>query len=236
MKIFGDEIRKFYSKLENNEPFALAKFADGEWIAICDKNGTSGDKEWSINLNNEQDQISLKTLKESFLFKDKDYYVGISCPCCQGHNHSEMKKFCGQDEENLTYCNIFVNSNFSFFKEYYIPFFAKSDIYLVANKVTDVNNLPFAIEKFYPIDYNAWVENFDLISVIKEEVKELSGKIFLFSAGSFGNMLCYELFKINKNNFYIDIGSTLDPWTKANRLQGRYYENDYYLNYTCHWE
>jgi hypothetical protein len=36
--------------------------------------------------------------------------------------------------------------------------------------------------------------------------------LFLFCAGPLGNMLAYRMWEKNKNNTYMDIGSTLNTW------------------------
>lgn len=234
MKFFLDEIRIMLSRLVSGSKFSFSKYADGEWMAINGIHSFPGEGEWIINPVEYADSIEM--LKNSFIYKDKDYYVGISCPCCQGNSHYEMKQFSGQDESNLTFANIFVNSNYSFFRKNFIPYFSRQkNIYLVANKITNLNNLPFYVEKFYPIDYNAWIVNKELINIIKEDVKNLTNKLFLFSAGPFGNILAHQLWQINKENQYIDIGSTIDPWTKANKILNKYYSNNDFFSKTCTW-
>lgn len=232
-KIFEEEIKIFYNRLTSKQPFSFSKYADGEWMAINGIISTPAYGEWNIDLNLCKRSIDL--LKASFIYRDKNYFVGISCPCCQGNSFYDMKSFCNQLDENLTFANIFVNYNYKFYLEYFIPyFFQQPNIYLVANKLTDLNNLPFKVEKFYPINYNAWVDDLDLIEVIKKDIQLASNKLFLFSAGPFGNILAHQLWDFNKNNQYIDIGSTIDPWTKSNKMP-RYYDKNEFTEKICTW-
>jgi hypothetical protein len=233
-KIFSEEIQKIYDRLQKNTPFAFSKYADGEWLAMRGVVGSSGNGEWVINNGDNSYEISRQKLISSFQYKDPEYYIGISCPCCQGQHHYDMKTFSGQDEDHVTFANVFVNSNYDFYIKNFIPEFSKRDIYLIANKVTDLANLPFKVEKFFPIEYNAWLVNLDLIDQLQNE--NVENKLFLFSAGPFGNILSAELWKTNKKNTYLDVGSTLDPWTKANRLIGKYYTpGSPDRNKTCVW-
>lgn len=226
MKDYKKEIEVFYNKLLSNEKFALSKFADGEWGAIKGTYFFPANGEWEANGDNPLFQIVRKELIESLQYKDPNYYVAI-CPC-----YKEAIEFSGQDESNITYANIFVNSNYNFYKKHYIELYKERDIHLVTHRNTDLTNLPFRVEKFYPIDYNAWVVNRDLPEEILES--DPKDKLFLFAAGSFANILSHKLWKHNKNNTYLDIGSTLNIWTKVERLQRDYYMGNKELeNLSC---
>lgn len=226
MKDYKKEIEYFYNKLQSDEKFALSKFADGEWMGIKGDYTFPANGEWQANGDHPLFQIARTELIDSLKYKDPNYYVAI-CPC-----YKEMITFSGQDEKNITYANIFVNSNYSFYKEKYIPLYQEKDIHLVTHKNTNLENLPFKVEKFYPIDYNAWIVNRDLPDQILQE--NLSDKLFLFAAGSFANILAYKLWKENKQNTYLDVGSTLNVWTKIERLQRDYYMGNVELeNLVC---
>lgn len=229
MKIFSEEIENLFDRLKSKKPFAFSKYADGEWLMLRD-----------IPLDNTEfrytkdDSFYKDKLIESMQFKDDGYYIGISCHCCQGDNHKLMADFSGQDIEHLTFANIFVNSNYEFYKENFIGEFSKRHIHLVANKNSSINNLPFEVEKFYPVDNTAWKENYSLIEEIKSS--ELSDKLFLFACGPFGNMLAHQLWDNNKKNTYLDIGSTLNPWLQSEGFKRDYYSNGtIYGNRTCVW-
>jgi hypothetical protein len=215
MKDYKKEIEFFYNKLKNNEKFALGKFADGEWGAIKGDSFFPANGEWQANGDHPLFQLARQELAESLQYKDPDYYVAI-CPC-----YKDAIKFSGQQESQITYANIFVNYNYKFYKDNYIPLYQERDIHLVTHYNTNLDNLPFKVEKFYPIDYNAWIINRDLPDQILQE--DLGDKLFLFAAGSFANILAHKLWDNNKKNTYLDVGSTLNIWTRIERLQRDYY-------------
>jgi hypothetical protein len=234
MKYFKEEIEKLFAILKSGKNFAFSKYADGEWLAMNGKCCDAGNGEWVTNDNNNNYALSREKLINSFQYKDENYFVGISCPCCQGDEFYKMKKFCGQDDEHLTFANIFVNANYPYYLNNFIPEFQNRNIYLVANKITNLSNLPFYVEKFFPIDYNAWLVNLDLIEELKKE--NCQNKLFLFSCGPLGNILSAELWQYNKNNTYLDIGSTIDPWTNCGRSKEKYYTNNSLYKYKiCAW-
>jgi hypothetical protein len=231
MKQFKEEIYKLFDRLKSGQPFAFSKFADGEWAAI--QNETLDNREFQNDINTSQ--FYRDKLIESICFVHPDYYVGVCCSCCNGDRARKMKVFCGQPEDQITFANVFVNANYSIYKETFLKEYAKWDIHLVAHKTSKIDQLPFKIEKFYPIERNAWVNNYSLIEEIK--AKKLENKLFLFCTGPFGNLLAHQLFNHNRHNTYLDVGSTLNPW-----LQSEGFTRDYYVggsqfsNRECRWE
>ena len=215
MRDYKEEIKFFHNKLVNREKFALGKFADGEWGAIKGTQFLPANGEWAANGDHPLYSIARQELEDALRYQHPDYYVAI-CPCYQ-----DTITFSEQPESNITYANIFVNSNYEFYKEKYIEVYNEYDIHLVTHKDTNLDNLPFKVEKFYPIEYNAWVLNRDLPDQILSENPE--GKLFLFAAGAFANILAHKLWDRNKNNTYLDVGSTLNPWTQIERLKREYY-------------
>ncbi len=223
MKNFESEIYRIFDLFKKGSPFSFSKYADGEWAIIND-----------FNLNNREFENTPLTpsffknkLIESFQYKDPNYYIGVSCPCCQGGEAQKMIDFSGQHYQHLTFANVFVNSNYQIYKDTFIKEYKNYDIHLIANEKSKIKNLPFKIEQFYPIGFSAWVNNYKLIEEIKQ--KNLINKLFLFCAGPFGNLLAHQLHETNKNNIYLDIGSTLNPW-----LQSEGFQRDYYLNGTIY--
>jgi hypothetical protein len=230
-KNYQEEIAFFYEKLQRGDKFSLSRYGDGEWAAItgrplqCGVNPQKGITEWSTTGSDDKFNIARKYLTESLQFSDDNYYVAI-CPC-----YVEMTEFSKQNPDNITYANIFVNKNYPFFVDNYLEFFKTQKIYLVANKEANIRTLPFKVEKFYPVDYNAWINNLDLIEEIESE--GIQDGLFLFSAGPLSNILCYKLWETNKKNTYLDVGSTLDPWIDTGNPRAYYLGRNYYSDLVC---
>ena len=228
MKDFNLEIQKFYAKLDSGVNFSVARYGDGEMIALRGDTIASGVGEWNTNGTDPRYEIARRLLYESLTFKDPNYYVGVVCPCCQGqHNFMNMVRVSGQQDENLTYANLFVNSNYKYFLEKFIPTFKDRDVVLVANKVSKIQNLPFNVSEFHGIEYNGWIEN---LSLVEELQRQDSGKLYLLACGPLGKILSYKLWQNNKNNTYLDIGSCLHPWLESDRNIRGYYGafNEYF--------
>lgn len=215
------------AKLKSKEPFAFSKYADGEYAILRNQAITNCDN-WTFDPTIVKHQVFRDYLLDSYTSKEENYYVGISCSCCQPQDHVQwMKDNTGVPKERLTFANIFVNSNYELYKQYFIEEYKKRDIVLVANKNATIEKLPFKVNHYHI--YDSPFDNDILFNTSRLE--GYKNKLFLFAAGPFGNVMINELWSFNKNNTYLDIGSTLNPWLVGN--------NRGYLkspsNKTCIW-
>lgn len=208
---FRKDLEYIYNKLSTNFKFSFSKYADGEFAILANQPITNVDN-WTFNPN--KHSHIREELIRSFQFKDKDYYVGVSCKCCQpSHIVDWMREQSKQDV--LTWANIFVNSNYPYFKENFIPEFSNHDVVLFAREDARVSELPFKVEHI-PITSQAFIDNFNLVDEFP--IDQYENKLFLFCAGPLGNMLAAKFWEKNKTNIYLDIGSTLNPYlTETNR-------------------
>lgn len=240
MKLFRNDLIKIFNKLKNKENFAFSKYADGE-LSILDGKHIDLTKKANGEFKYDpsgSDEIYRKLLLNSFKYKHPDYYVGIGCPCCIGsHDFNRMKIMSEQNEDNLTWANIFVNSNYPFYVNNFIKEYSNHDVVLVVNNKADINRLPFKIKKDFRIGTDAWKQNLYLVDEIKDYIEDnrISNHLFLFCAGPFGNILAHQLHNFNKNNTYLDIGSTLDPFLNLGGTRG-YHIGAPTINKVCTWQ
>jgi hypothetical protein len=232
-KIFHEEIEKLYNRLISGKKFAFSKYADGEWAIIKNEPIVArGEFEY----NPMTDYYYSNKLLQSYQYQDDDYYIGISCPCCQGmETHTMMETVSQQKDDHITYANIFVNANYPYYIEKFVPYYATQKVILVCNRNGKVENLPFKPEKVYYIDATAFKTNYGLIEEMKKDVVDIKDHLFLFCAGPLGNMLAAELWQTNKENTYLDIGSTLNPWLQCEGHKRDYYNFKDLSNRVCTW-
>jgi len=229
-KSFNSDFYIILEALKNKERFSFSKYADGEYEILINNNIRNCDN-WVF------DPVKHKKYRDELLssyhFNEDGYYVGISCPCCVGNDNAVwMRHNVGVSDENLTWANLFVNGNYTHFKENFIPEFSNHDIILVANENATMNNLPFDVEEHIGITGTAWKDNFDLIESLPK--KDYKDKLFLFCAGPLGNMLAAKMWKHNKNNTYIDIGSTLNTQLIGVKNRG-YLQGTNTIGKICTW-
>lgn len=212
--------------IENKEHISFSKFCDGEWAVLCNKQ--INNKEFWFDPNNKDDQNKRQALLDAFRYKNDRYFVGITCVNVFGlQTHIAMKQLCGQKEENLTWADIWVNSNYEYYVNNILPLFNERRVVLFCNKDGKINKLPFTPYVTFPIQNNAWEYNWNLIEEAKFLIstEKLTNMVFLFCCGPFGNILCHQLTEHEPNNTYLDIGSTLNPY-----LQSAGFERDYYMS------
>ena len=111
-KIFDADIKIIHNFLLEKKKFSFSKYADGEHQILINQPIRNCD-DWFFDPNS--DSFFQKQLTESFKYKDDGYYIGISCPCCDINSYNWFTQNKGSEESNITFANIFVNSNYNFF-------------------------------------------------------------------------------------------------------------------------
>lgn len=242
MKTFENDFNFFLNKVKGKQPFAISRNNDGEMIILNNEFIDLRQKcngEFIYDPNNTTHSFFRDRLLDSAQYKGDNYYVGVACRCCVGdEKHEALKKLTGQDEEHLTWGNIFVNGNFNRYINEIMPLFSSYDVVVVVNFKAELYKLSFnkKIVKRFDIGTNAWITNYDLIESMKQYVidEKIENKLFLFAAGPFSNILIYELYKIQPNNTYLDIGSTLDSRMNLGLTRG-YLSGAPTLSKVCVW-
>lgn len=241
-KTFKGDFDIFLNYINRGTNFSLTRFGDGEMMII---NGTKldllkkGAGEFAYIPNNVRCESSRKLLTESFTYKDPTYFVGIACRCCVGDDkHNSMKKSSNQLESNLTWANIFVNSNFNIFNTHMLTSLKNRKLALICHKASNTDDLPFNVDSKYifKVNADAWIHDIELIDKIKRLIDSDNMKdyVFLISAGPFANILVCELHKHDKNNTYLDVGSVLDKYLKLPLTRG-YLKGSPTLKKICVW-
>lgn len=227
MKDFRKDLETIENKIRNKEHFSFARYGDGE-MAIIDNRSidilNKENGEFNFKSSSDEDQRYRTMLVDAFTNSSENYFIGIGCPCCIGQAGFErMKHASKQQDQRLTWANLFVNSNYSYFMSNIVPLFSMYDVYIVCNEKATLDNLPFKdnIKKDWRVGSNAWKNNHE----VEEQIKKTNpnNSLFVIAAGPYSKILCNNLWNFNKNNTYLDIGSTLDPFLFGSRGYTRGY-------------
>lgn len=230
---FKTHLDDILTQVKHGTHFAFSKYADGEYKVLRNERITNCDN-WTFDPDIHQ--YEQKLLLESFQYSANNYVVGISCPCCQPRSHVQWMRN-NVKTKKVTWANLFVNSNYSTFKDKGFKLFDnwKGKVILVANESGINSKLPFKVDEYVPIKIGSWFNpELDIILEKCINMCKEDNQLFLFSGGPLGNMLCYKLHAINNNNTYIDIGSTINPWILGKNNRGYLKENGN-NNKVCIW-
>ncbi len=216
-KSFAEAIAELNSRLIQRDNFSLVRFGDGEMIII---NGEAIDLSKKFNgehqyipgdIRHEQQRA---LLQHSLSWQAPHYYVGIACPCCVGTDaFLALKSQSGQSEKQLTWANIFVNSNFSTFMSDTTRALAGRTVNMVCHHKADVSGLPFSVSTSFRSGPNSWLNDHErLLEEISAyiDLNSTTDEVFLFCAGVLSNILVCQLSEKFPDNTYIDIGSVFD--------------------------
>ncbi len=212
MKDFRGELAHFEGLLLRREPFALARFGDGEIRIVRDT--LVGYPNFSYDPRSPGQRWYRDRLVDALRHRQQNYFVAISAPCCVGDAEFFVyRSLAAQPEESLTFACLFVNGNYPLFRQSWLPLFAQYDVHLVCQRDAVQDALPFRVAAVWPVGDNAWIEDYALIDELRAHIsaRGVTGSLFLIAAGPFGGIVAQQLFAFAPENTYLDIGSTLDP-------------------------
>jgi hypothetical protein len=216
-KLFHAALDDVNANLASGKNFSLARFGDGEMAVI---NGEAIDllEKWhgehQYIPGSSQHETQRARLTASLLHQSKNYFVGIACPCCVGEQaFLKLKQQSQQRESQLTWANVFVNSNFPRFQALTTPLLAKRKTVLISHIKSQPTGLPFLIERHFGVGPNAWLRDHDrLLGELTNFIEQYTvhDHVFLFCAGVLSNILIFELHQRFPQNTYLDVGSVFD--------------------------
>ena len=200
----------FVNKIRNNELFSLIRPADGEFHVLQNNTLTNIDN-WTFIQNG---KLSNDLKNAIVLASKKSCYVGIPCGCCNINMANWYISTFHLHPNYTTFANIFVNKNWK-----------KWISFLTDEKVSFIfigpNNLPnqFFVQKYINLPLylvNEWDEKGnDYLQSILKEVKKYKNKVFLFAGGPISKILISNAWNEHPYNIYLDVGSSLDLFTKG---------------------
>lgn len=240
-KNFNDELTQLNTRLVEEVNFALVRFGDGEMIVI---NGEPIDLSQKYNGEHQyipgdsRHEQQRELLRQSLIWQSPNYYVGIACPCCVGTPaFLALKAQSRQPEQQLTWANIFVNSNFSIFNSDTTAALRSRMVNMICHEKADVTKLPFKVNTTFRSGPNSWINDYQrLLEEITEhiELNSVNNEVFIFCAGVLSNMLVHQLSKRFPSNTYLDVGSVFDSIMGLGKTR-KYLRKGRTLRQTCVW-
>jgi hypothetical protein len=202
----------FLDKLRKRDPFAIMRFADGEKYVLDNTTLTNCDH-WTFKSGS----ILSKQLFNALKMTNTNVYYGVSGPsdCTETYKyyyHTILNK------SNITYANIFVNQNYpkwvQFLKE-----FDTECVVISCKKPASGKIGAVSVVEHVPIS-DKLVDEWDgrceaYTATMKKLAARYNRTLFFISAGPLSEVFIQTMYEINPDNTYLDVGSSIDEFTKG---------------------
>jgi hypothetical protein len=201
---FQEDLQTLLTAIDNREPVALTRFADGELNFLCGRKVNTSADGWKYN---GQDTPFALDIRKAVTANLDNYFLGLSCFCCDPASANWYFSHVPTPHERITFSNVMVNANRNKFTERYDERQWERDSVIVG--CTDVAHIR--------IPRNAINPHFDYTDTLHEMAESPATRIFV-AGGPMSCVLIHQYW-INEDfprKTLIDIGSTMDR-----RLRGR---------------
>jgi hypothetical protein len=215
-----DHLTSILSKIKTKTPFGLIRPSDGEHTILKGDTLTNCDN-WTFT----QGGILQKQLLEAIQIVDPNLYIGIPCNTCNkpwnctDEIYNNFIDRFGVPLAQRTYANIVGNSNWKTFSEFMKCY---TDGFFLITSGTMASELPIK-ERFLidPLLVNNWDAKWKSETArLKTFISDKTEQLICFSAGPLSKVWIPMCMKANPTNMYMDVGASLDLFTKggSNRL------------------
>lgn len=207
---FQQDLRTILTELDSGRPFAFNRFADGELAILEERDIPTADGWSAVNVSGQ----FRERLRAALTYRDKDYYLGLGCPCCNRPEWERLMALAGRDPDDpqVTFSNVFVNGNYGNLPPY-------GSFHWFNPKANFVNADDHLLDD--QIDaWHAWMH---------DPINKSNVPLFV-SAGPAGKIFIHEMWLRGMRRSIIDIGSAFDT-------SGRSYHDPNHPNRTkiCQW-
>ena len=210
----SEHLDQIIKKIKSQTPFGLIRPSDGEYKILNDETLTNCDN-WTFQKGGKLRGQLLDAIRT----EDPNLYIGIPCNTCNkpwnctDQIYNEFIETYKVPMAQRTYANLVGNSNWKPFTDFLKTY--KNRFFLITSG-TKASELPIK-ERFLISDklVNSWNEDGEqetqrLLNFIKGK-----GQLFLFSAGPLSKIWIPMCMKANPENMYMDVGASLDIFTKG---------------------
>lgn len=231
---FDTDFEKYTNRIFRDKiPTAWARYADGERMILENSPVGYGTQAFNIDkwsYNNYQ--IFRTDLEETLHNMDDNYFYATSCKCCDypGFCYYNSKV----ENENKSYANLWINANYKKFID--IITNLQEDVIIIANHEGEFNNYPFSVKKYFPIPddvcnyYNNY--KYEFLENL-EDFCNFENSLVFISAGPLSEIIIHNLWRKNKTNRYIDVGSSIDKYIHGKITRPYMIEGSEYYGKRC---
>jgi hypothetical protein len=199
-------------RLEHREPFALARFNDGEMAGVAMPGVTVARGDQYV------DDSLRAALFASLVHEQDNYWVGMPCSVCWPQHRTLAAQCVKADYPHLTSAVVLTNRNWSRVTATLPSLMENWETVWVTGKDQDLNALEmqgFSLDSFlwqHSVPFkNAWAER---ETAFKTLIQAPQGALAMLSCGPLSRVLAHRVFEARPDMTVLDIGSLLDCWTR----------------------
>lgn len=234
MNTFRQDLDRFINMARAEEPFAIGRYGDGEYACLMGRSISNGEFDFSPAV----DGAFQRELIASLQWRHPGFYIGTACPCCQpASTIKEVFELSGQPKSQITWSNVFVNSNFKPFQEFLLEIFSTRDVWVVSGgRPVYVGPAKGASWTTLPDRKSSHRSqtNREVVKIMAQQLsKTRKQKIVLVSAGPFSEVIVHQLFSAAPHHVVLDVGSTLDPLFFGRKSRSYHNPNSANSTKTC---
>lgn len=213
------------NKINLGESFGLIRPSDGEHSIMLGDTITNCDN-WTFKKGGKLQEMLLFAVKIQL----PNLYIGIPCNTCNkpwNCTPTIYKNFIEKFQVPLsqrTYANIFSNSNWKTFIDFLKSY--KNGFHLITSGTKETDELN--IKSRHIIDsklVDKWdSQGYKETESVLKYIYDKKGELILFSAGPLSKIWIPMCLKSNPSNIYLDVGGSIDLFTKG--ISNRFYTNN----------
>lgn len=228
---YFDDFDFFWNKINNHENFTFSRFADGEVLLM--KGESVGNSTQAFKIDNWMSDGGMKKISndllESLSYSDDNYYYAISSNTDSTHDFNFLNSKI-PNKKNITFANLWVNANYK--KHINNVSNLKRNVVLICNESGMSKEFPFTCLEIVPFPNDCvtfWESNkSEFIKKIKDLSLKYNNTLFLICCGPASACINNILHITNKNNTYIDFGSSLDIFIHSKITRDYMIDNSVY--------
>jgi len=236
---FKTELTKLIERIESRKPFCFLRYGDGEAMLMKNRPIPAATQAYSIDKwysPGGETKVGNK-LREILKTEEPDWLFGIPCECCNLPCKNYLINELKIGKTQITYANMFVNSNHPYFLEWLKTM--TEDVVIIANRngLDNINKFPFKVKEYFPIE-NDCVNYYEInseifIDSLQDKFANARNTLFFISAGPLSEIIIQELWSLNKTNRLVDVGSSLDLFIHDKITRPYMESSSYYHTKKC---
>ncbi len=199
-------IDRLLALTRDKQPWALARFNDGEMTAIAKREGKI-----SRGLQKVTPGLA-DALAVALSYRQSNYWIGLPCGVCWKKHRAAAIRLCSPALwDYTTLAVVLTNRNHQRWQEEFPDALGDREVHWIGPRSQDLKKLPFKAKHYL---VTGSINAFEVYDAIDEDWKDLPlGAVVMTSCGPLGRIIAHRWYDARPDLTIIDVGSIYDPLT-----------------------